>query len=80
MIITLLDDNHGQNCNIGADNASTDGLALAFAGPSNTVAGMAIREEKADTVWDKNTLFHWETLFVVATGDTEDVALPFVAD
>jgi len=52
IIITLLDDNHRQNGNVGTDNASADGLALALAGPSDTITGMAVGKEKADTVWD----------------------------
>jgi hypothetical protein len=41
---------------------------------------MAVGKEEADAVWDKDTLLHRETLFVVTTSNTEDVALPFVAD
>lgn len=26
----------------------------------------------------ENTLFHWETLFVISTGNAEDVSLPFI--
>jgi len=80
IIITLFDDDNGQNGNIGADDASTDGFALALTIPSSTVTGMAVGKEKTDTVWDKYTLLHWETLFVVTTSDTENVALPFVTD
>lgn len=28
----------------------------------------------------KHTLFHWETLLVITTSDTEDVALPFISE
>ena len=80
VVITLLYDNHGQYGNIGANNASTDGLAFALASPPNTVAGVAVGKEKTDTVWDEDALFHRETLFIVATGNTEDIALPLVAD
>jgi hypothetical protein len=41
---------------------------------------MTIGKEEADTVWDKNTLLHRETLFVVTASNAEDVALPFVAN
>ena len=80
IIITLLDNNHRQNGNVRANDASADRLALALASPSNTIAGMAVRKEKADTEWDQDTLFHRETLFVVATGNAEDVTLPLVTD
>ena len=40
---------------------------------------MAVGEEEADTVGDKDTLLHGETLLVVATSDAENVALPLIA-
>lgn len=39
---------------------------------------MAVREEEADTVGDKDTLLHGETLLVISAGDAEDIALPLV--
>jgi hypothetical protein len=41
---------------------------------------VAVGEEEADTVRKENTLLHRETLLVVTTSDTEDVALPLIAD
>ena len=41
---------------------------------------MAVGEEEADTVGDKDTLLHGETLLVVATSDAEGVALEFIAE
>jgi hypothetical protein len=41
---------------------------------------VTVGEKKADTGWVHDTLLHWETLLVVATSDTEDVALELVAD
>lgn len=78
--LTLFDDDHGEDGNVGADNAPTDRFAPTFASPPNSVARMAIGKEKADAVWNKDTLLHRETLFVVATCNAEDVALPFVTN
>jgi len=80
IVVALFDDDKGQDGNIGADDTSADGFSLTLTSPSSTVAGMAIRKEEADTEWDKYTLLHWETLFVVTAGDTEDVAFPLVTD
>lgn len=41
---------------------------------------MAIGKEKADTMWDKDTLLHGEALLVVAASDAEDVAFPFITN
>jgi len=78
--ITLLDDDEGEDGDIGADDATTNGLALAFTSSADTVARVTIGEEEADTVGDENTLLHGEALLVISTGDTENVALPFVTD
>jgi hypothetical protein len=40
---------------------------------------VALGEKKPDTVWEENTLLHWETLLVVATSYTENVSSPLVA-
>jgi len=77
---TKLDDDHSQDSDIGADDATTNGLALAFTISAGSVARMAGGQEELDTVRDKDTLLHRETLLVVATGDAEDVALELVSD
>lgn len=79
VLLALLDDNEGEDGDIGGDDAATDGLALALTGAAGAVARVAVGEEKADTVGNEDTLLHGETLLVVSTGDTEDVALPLVA-
>lgn len=78
--LTLLDDNEGEDGNIGANDAATDGLAPAFTGAADAIAGVAVGEQEADTVGEENTLLHRETLLVVSTSDTEDVAFPFVTE
>jgi hypothetical protein len=41
---------------------------------------VAIGEEKADTMRDKNTLLHGKALLVIAAGDAEDITLELVAN
>jgi hypothetical protein len=80
VVITLLDDDEGENGDIGANDASTDGFALALTSTARAVARVALGEEKTDTVGEKDTLLHGETLLVVSTGDAEDVALVLVTE
>lgn len=80
LVVALLDDYEGEDGNIGTDDAATDGLALALTGAAGAVARVAVGEEEADTVGHEDTLLHRETLLVVTAGDTEDVALPLVAE
>jgi hypothetical protein len=46
--LALLDDGKSKDGKILPDNAATDGFALAFTGPSGSVAGVAIGEEELD--------------------------------
>lgn len=79
-VLTLLDDDYGQNSDIGAHYTASDGLAPAFARATGAIARVAIGKEKTDTVWDEDTLLHGETLLIVTTGNTEDVAFPFFTE
>lgn len=78
--LALLDDGEGEDGEVHADDAATDGLALALTGAAGAVAGVSLGEKEADTGRVHNTLLHRETLLVVASGDAEDVALELVAD
>lgn len=40
---------------------------------------MAVGEKELDTIQQEHTLLRGEALLVVAAGDAEDVALPFIA-
>ncbi len=80
LVLALLDDHEGEDGDIGTDDAATNGLALALARAAGAVAGVAIREKETDTVGEKDTLLHRETLLVVAASDAEDVALPLIAE
>ena len=80
LVLALLDDHEGEDGDIGADDAAADGLALALARAADAVARVTVREEETDTVGEEDTLLHGETLLVVATSNTEDISLPFVAE
>lgn len=80
VVVTLLDDNEGENREVHTDDAATDGLALALTGAAGAVAAVSLGEEKLNTGGVHNTLLHRETLLVVSSGDLEDVAGEFGAD
>lgn len=77
--ITLLDDSEGEDGQVHADDAATDGLPLALTSAAGAVAGVTLGEQESDTGRVHDTLLHGETLFVVSTGDAEDVALELIA-
>lgn len=79
-VVALLDDGEGEDGQVHADDAATDGLSLALAGAAGAVAGVAFGEEKSDTGRVHDTLLHGETLLVVAAGDAEDVALELISE
>jgi len=78
--ITLLDDGEGEDGQVHADDAATDGLPLALSITARSVARVALAEEESHTGRVHDTLLHREALLVVAAGDLEDVALELVAD
>ena len=80
LLLALLDDDEGEDGDVGTDDAPADRLALPLARAAGTVTRVAISEQESDTERKEDTLLHWETLLIVSTGDAEDVALEFVAD
>jgi len=78
--LSLLDDAECEDGKIHGDDASTDGFTLALSSSAGSVAGVSLGKEKADTSWVHDTLLHWETLLVVATGNSEDISLELVSD
>lgn len=71
--LTLPANDQGQHGEVGVNDASANGLPLAFTGTTGAIATVAFRQKQADATVGENALFHGETLLVVPTGDTEDV-------
>jgi len=80
IVVALLDDAESEHGQIHGDDAATDGFTLALTSTAGAVAGVALREQETDTGWVHDSLLHWETLLVVAAGDSEDVALEFISN
>jgi hypothetical protein len=77
---TLLDNGQRQDSQVLANNASSDGLSLALTSSSWSVTRVSLGQQQLNSGWVHDTLFHWETLLVVTTGDSEDVALELVTN
>jgi len=75
----FLDNDKVAHRQVGADNASANGLTLAGTGAALTEARGSLSDQQANTVVAENTLLHGETLLVVTARDAEDVALEVVA-
>lgn len=73
--ITFLNNDQVENAEVGVNDAPTDRLAFAFAGPAGTVAGVALAEEQAHAAMGQHTLLHGEALPVVAPADAHNVTL-----
>merc|ERR1719479_436007 len=71
--LSLLDDDHGKNRQVGVNDAPPDGLALLLTGAPLAEAGMALLEEESDAA------VGGDALLVVAASDAEGVTLPLVA-
>jgi len=78
LALALLDDDEGEDGDVGTDDTPTDGLALALTTATRAVARVSIGEEETDTVGKQNTLLHGESLLVVSTRDTDNVTLEFI--
>ena len=77
LTFSLLDNGAWQDGELSVNNATTNGFSFSFSGLSCSVAAMTFAEEKTYTSLGQHTLFHGETLFVVSSGDTEDISIPF---
>lgn len=76
LLLTAADDDQVQNDNVGGNDGTTDGTALALALAANVlpVTDGATSKEKLHTGVDSNTGLHREALTVRATSNLEDVA------
>lgn len=66
-----------QDRNIVTDNATTDGFPFAFTLSTGPVGLVSLLTQQTDAVIAEDTLSHGETLFVIATTDTENVSVEF---
>lgn len=80
LLVALLDDAESKDGKVHADDAATDRLSLALTSAAGAVARVTLGEKEADTGRVHDTLLHGETLLVVSTSDTEDVALELITD
>jgi len=79
-IITFSDDNGRDNGQIVVNNATSNSFSLSLTGSFAGITGLAFLHEKSDSVSAEDTLFHGETLFILTSGDSKDVAFEFFAE
>jgi len=77
--LSLLDNLEVDGANIGSDDASSDSASSALTDSSGLVESTLLSEEDSGSAVDKDTLLHGETLLVVATVDSENVALKVIS-
>merc|ERR1711976_579431 len=82
LLLTLLHNDQVEGGEVGADNATADGLATALALTAAVAehAGVTGGHEQPDALVGHDTLAHGETLLVLAAHDLEDVALELLAE
>ena len=78
--LSLLDNDHGKNSQIGVDDAAPDGLALLRSGAPLAVARVALLEEESDAAVGEDALLHGEALLVVAAANAEDIPIKLLAE
>ena len=76
--VSLLHNSQGKDSDIWSYDATSNWLLLLFTCSSWSVALLAFSHEDAHTTLGEDTLSHGETLFVVSTGDSEDVPLELI--
>lgn len=73
VLITLLDDDQVEHREVGRNDAAADRLSLALTSAASAVAGKALGQEEAGAAVGEDALLHGESLFVIASGDSEDL-------
>lgn len=75
LLLTLLDNTQEDSSQVRVDNATAYRLSLAVTVTLGVETSSVFLEKDACAVVDQDTLLHLETLLVVATSDSENVAL-----
>lgn len=79
LLLSLNNNAEGDDGKIGAGDAATDRLSLALTSTAGSVSSATLFEKDSGSSLDENSLLHGESLFVVSSGDSEDVALELFA-
>ena len=77
---SLSEDDKVEDGEIGADNATSDRLSLSLTHSSGSVARLTSLQEESHSGVGNDTLLHGETLEIVTSGDSEEVASPLFAE
>merc|ERR1740129_1383025 len=80
LLVPLLDDGHAEHSEVAVHDAATDRLPLTLASAAGAVAGVALGQKQLHATVGQDALLHWESLFVISSGDTEYVTFELVAE
>jgi len=80
VLVSLLDNAEGNDGKIGAGDASTDGFTLALTRSAGSVSSSLLSEEDEGSALDEDTLLHGESLLVISSSNSENVALVVVTE
>lgn len=72
-LISLGNNSEHDNGKVGSGDATSHGFSLTFTSSSGSESCSALSEKDSGSTVDQDTLFHWETLLVISSGDSEDV-------
>lgn len=78
--LSLLDDDQSKDREVGVDDASSDRLALPFSVPSGSIAWLPSLQKEPHSSVSQDPLHHREPLFIVSSGDPDDIPLPFISN
>ena len=75
ILFSLLDDDQVEHTQVAVYDAPTDRSPSPISLATRSEAGVTLLEEQLDTAVGEDTLLHWKTLFIIATRDTDNIAL-----
>jgi len=79
LLLTLLDNDAVDHRKIIGNDAATDSATATHTiTVTTTIADSTGLKKKTNTVIDKNTLLHGETILIITTSDTKNVAFEFI--
>jgi len=62
------------------NDAASNGLSLSLTASSDSVATVTITHENSGSASHENTLFHGESVLIVAAGNLEDISLELITE
>lgn len=78
--LASLDNGQIEHGNVLSDDASSDGLALALSGATLPISLVSLVHQKPNAGVGQDALTHGKSLFIISTGNAEDVSGKLLAE